>query len=107
MCCETTARVGANLGFEMTFAIDAASSADPLPCRAALRSFASCGHVAAFLIGENCERSRSPWFSLPGDAPGTPGAGIGPRFTRANSRLTRSAAVRSPPASAQRLCPAR
>jgi nicotinamidase-related amidase len=28
MCCETTARVGANLGFEMTFAIDATCTFD-------------------------------------------------------------------------------
>ena len=28
MCCETTARVGANLGFEMTFAIDATHTFD-------------------------------------------------------------------------------
>ena len=28
MCCETTARVGANLGFEMSFAIDATHTFD-------------------------------------------------------------------------------
>lgn len=28
MCCETTARVGGNLGFEMTFAIDATHTFD-------------------------------------------------------------------------------